>query len=139
MFLKAKDSNAENGLYYLDLEYFEMVESVLDKFGGLYNTKPVDFKYVIKEFQTRLKLFSLLKTQFFYDKNDPNAKLGTNSDAEWAIIKERLAVYKLVKEVFHGRSTFVEKTLLLKAHNTVNIEEISGLVAEIRIKMNLIM
>ena len=44
-----------------------------------------------------------------------------------------------MKEVFHGRSTFVEKTPLVKEHYTVNIEEISGLVAEIRIKMNLVM
>jgi hypothetical protein len=62
-----------------------------------------------------------------------------NSDAGWDVIKERLVIYKLVKDVFHGRSTFVEKTLTVKAHYTVNIEEISGLVAEIRIKMNLIM
>lgn len=83
LFLKVNDGASENGLYYLNMEYFEMVESVLDKFGGLYNTKPVEMRLIFKEFQTRLELFSLLKTQFFYDKNAPNARLGMNSVAEW--------------------------------------------------------
>jgi hypothetical protein len=61
LFLKVKEDSAENGLKYLNLEYFEMVESVLDKFGGLYNTKPVYLSLIIKELQTRLELFPLLK------------------------------------------------------------------------------
>jgi len=35
-------------MVFLKIEHFELIEQVLDSFGGLYNTKPVEFKAIIK-------------------------------------------------------------------------------------------
>ena len=48
-------------MVYLKLEHFEMIEEVLDSFGGLYCTKPVNLKLIITELQSRLGLFAMLR------------------------------------------------------------------------------
>ena len=94
---------------------------------------------IIAELQNRLGIFGMLKNQFIFDKKAPNPELGLNSDAEWKTIKDTLQIYTLCKEIFRGRSTQVEATETEKKHNVVNIEEMTGLIREIRIKINLIM
>lgn len=61
LFIKVKNEDELTTLVFLKLQYFEMIEDVLESFGGLYCTKPVPLKKIIVELQKRLGLFALLK------------------------------------------------------------------------------
>lgn len=50
LFVKVSHDCSAQEMVYLKLEHFEMVEEVLENFGGLYCTKPVNLKLIILEF-----------------------------------------------------------------------------------------
>lgn len=73
------------------------------------------------------------------DELKPDFKQGANTEEEWDHIKERLKIYKLCKQVFHGRSKKIEGKAGVPDYFEIDIKEMASLIGEMRLKINIIM
>lgn len=144
LFKQVDDENiqeTEDTLTYLNLEQFEMIEDIIHE---LHKDKDknglIKFRDVIKILQKRLQLFAKLKSQLFFieagDDSTPGRTQGTNTKEEWDDIRDRLKTFNLCKQVFHARSQPGEED---KDVEYVDIEMMSNLINELRLKINLIL